>query len=95
MALKIDSLSPISGKAGSSVIITGSGFGNTQADSKVTFNGVVAAITSWGNTSMIAIVPPRATNGDVVVTVGGVQSNGVYFKTGKLRAPKGIRVKVQ
>jgi hypothetical protein len=74
----ITSLSPTSGKVGTSVTITGANFGSTP--STVTFNGTPATtISSWTPTSIKAVVPSGATTGKVVVTVGGVASNGVSF----------------
>jgi len=67
---------------GASVTITGSNFGVAQSTNVVTFNGVFAYPTSWGNTSIVAPVPSGATTGPVVVTVNNVASNGVTFTVG-------------
>jgi len=75
----IDSLSSLSGFNGTSVTISGSGFGATQGSSSVKFNGIVAAIISWSDTSISASVPSLATSGNVSVTVSGMQSNAVNF----------------
>jgi IPT/TIG domain len=75
----IMSLSPTSGPVGTSVTIAGVNFGATQGTSTVTFNGTVATPTSWSTTSIVAPVPSAATAGNVIVTVGGVASNGVGF----------------
>ncbi len=76
----ITSLNPSSGTVGTPVTITGTGFGTTQGTSAVTFNGTTASsITSWSATSIVAPVPPAATTGYVVVTVGGAASNGQSF----------------
>src|SRR5713101_5801564 len=75
----INSLSPTSGAVGTSVTITGTNFGSTQGSSTATFNGTTATPTSWSATSIVAPVPAGATTGNVVVTVGGVASNGVNF----------------
>ena len=76
----ITSLSPTSAAVGASVTITGTNFGATQGMSAVTFNGTTAtSITSWSTTSIVATVPAAATTGNVVVTVGGVASNGSAF----------------
>jgi hypothetical protein len=75
----ITSLSPASGTAGTSVTISGSSFGPTQSSSAVTFNGAAAAVTNWSTTGITAVVPSGATSGNVVVTVGGLASNGVSF----------------
>src|SRR6202007_3310366 len=50
-----------------------------QGTSTVKFNGTTATPTSWSATSIVAPVPAGATTGNVVVTVGGVTSNGVSF----------------
>ncbi len=75
----ISGLSPNNGPAGTSVTITGTNFGATQGTSTVTFNGTTATPTSWSATSIAVSVPTGATNGNVVVTVGGVASNGINF----------------
>src|SRR4029077_5712154 len=76
----ITTLSPTSGPVGSSVTITGTNFGTTQGTSTVSFNGTTAtSITSWSATSIVALVPAGASTGNVVVSVGGVASNGVIF----------------
>jgi hypothetical protein len=75
----IAGLTPSLGAAGTSVAITGANFGSSQGASTVTFNGVAAVATSWNATSIVAPVPAGATTGNVVVTVGGVASNGSNF----------------
>lgn len=75
----IVSLNPTSGFVGSSVTITGTNFGTTQGSSSVKFNGTTATPTSWGATTIATKVPSGATTGNVVVTVGGIASNGVAF----------------
>jgi len=81
-APSITSLSPTSGAVGTAVTIGGSGFGASQSTSTVKFNGTTATPTSWLATSIVAPVPTAATTGSVVVTVGGVASNGVNFTVG-------------
>ena len=93
LGVSITALSPNRGTAGNSVVITGTGFGATQGTSKVTFNGSVAQVSSWSATSITAIVPQNATSGLVIVTVNGVQTNGLSFKVGgKLGAPGKPRI---
>jgi Concanavalin A-like lectin/glucanases superfamily/IPT/TIG domain len=75
----ITGLSPTSGVTGTSVVITGTNFGNTQGSSTVKFNGVTSTPTAWGATSITAPVPTGATTGSVTVTVTGLSSNGVNF----------------
>ena len=78
---EISGLDPTSGEVGTSVTITGANFG---AGGSVTFAGTGANTTGWSGTSITATVPEGATSGAVVVTVGGVASNGVGFT---VRAP--------
>jgi IPT/TIG domain-containing protein len=80
-AQTISNLSPASGPVGVLVTITGTGFGSTQGSSTVSFNGTTGTPcgTCWSATSISVLVPTGATTGNVVVTVGGVASNGVGF----------------
>ena len=75
----ITSVNPTSGLVGTSVTITGANFGATQGTSTVKFNGIAATPASWSATGIVVPVPTGATTGNVVVTVGGVASNGVSF----------------
>ena len=75
----VTSLSPYSGVTSTSVVIAGGNFGASQGGSTVKFNGVTASPTNWSATSITAPVPGTATTGPVVVTVGGVASNGLTF----------------
>jgi hypothetical protein len=75
----ITSASPTSGAFGASVTIAGTNFGPTQNNSTVTFNGTPATPTSWSDPSIVVPVPNGSTSGNIVVTVGGVASNGVNF----------------
>ena len=79
-APSITSLTPTSGQVGNAVTIAGTNFGTAQGTSTVTFNGTSAGTAgSWGATTIVVAVPTGATTGNVVVTVGGVASNGVSF----------------
>ena len=75
----VTSLSPTSGAVASSVMIMGTNFGSMQGASTVTFNGTTATPSSWSANSITVPVPSGATSGNVVVTVGGVSSNGAIF----------------
>ena len=78
-APSITSLSPTSGAVGAPVTITGTNFGSTQGSGTVKFNGITAAPTGWGATSIAVPVPTGATTGNVVVNASGVASNGKSF----------------
>ena len=74
----ITGLSPVSGIAGTSITISGNGFGSTAGT--VTFNGRAATASSWSDASIIATVPSGASSGPVVVTTSSsVPSNAVHF----------------
>jgi hypothetical protein len=76
----ISTLSPNSGPIGSLVSITGSNFGASQGNSTVSFGGVPAtSIQAWNATSITATVPSTANNGNVIVTVNNLISNGIAF----------------
>lgn len=71
--------SPSQATVGTPITITGTSFGAQQGSSTVTFNGITATATSWSNTSITATVPTGASDGALVVTVNGFQTNGVQF----------------
>jgi IPT/TIG domain len=83
----INSISPTSGPVGTSVTINGVNFGGTQSTSSVTFNNTTANPTNWSDTSITVPVPSAATSGNVVVTVGGLASNGVGFTVTTTSSP--------
>ena len=75
----ITSLSPPAAPAGGSVTVCGSGFGASQGNSQVQFNGISANVTSWSDTSITAVVPSNVTTGPVNVLISGVISNSAQF----------------
>ncbi len=82
----IDSINPTNGAPGTEVTILGSFFGDyNEATCAVYFNGEKAAIKvdgneiQWWDDEIVAIVPTRATTGNVIVEVDGLTSNGVVF----------------
>ena len=78
-AVSITSIFPNEGAVGSAVVISGAGFGSTQSDSVVTFDSVTAAVSSWSDTQIIAVVPTGASTGPVTVDVAGVTATGPTF----------------
>jgi hypothetical protein len=76
----ITALSRSDGVVGTSITITGTGFGTSQGTSTVTFNGTPTTTnTGWSPTSITVPVPSGATTGPLVVTVASVASNGQNF----------------
>jgi RHS repeat-associated protein len=79
-AATITGLSPASGPTGTSVVITGTGFGPSQNDSTLTFYGAAPTnITNWSDTSITATVPAGAVTGPVSITVAGITTTGPVF----------------
>ncbi len=78
-APSITAMSATSGVVGTAITIMGTNFGATQGTSTVKFNGAAASPTAWSATSITAPVPVGATTGNVVVTAGGLASNGAGF----------------
>lgn len=76
---QITGISPNPALAQSLVTVAGGNFGGSQGSSTVTFNGVAAVVNNWNNASISAIVPGNVTQGNVIVTVNGVSSNGIAF----------------
>jgi RHS repeat-associated protein len=77
----VSSVSPSSGPVGTTVTVTGNGFGSTQSDSVLTFDGASdATIVSWNNTQIVAVVPVDASTGPVTVTVANVTADGPSFQ---------------
>jgi uncharacterized repeat protein (TIGR03803 family)/YD repeat-containing protein len=68
----IASISPVAGRPGDSITITGTGFrgqGHPFDPPRVAFNGVYAQVTSFTSTSITAVVPNRLNAGIQTVTV--------------------------
>src|SRR5579859_5868778 len=78
-ALSITSISQNAGPVGSTVTISGTGFGSSQSTSTVDFYGVQASVTSWGDNQIVATVPFEAASGSVGVGVAGVEVIGPPF----------------
>lgn len=77
--ISITGISPTAGSPADVVTITGTGFGSTQSDSVVTFDGVTANVITWSDTSIQAVVPAGAASGPVTVEVAGRTADGPVF----------------
>jgi hypothetical protein len=85
---QVINISPNCGSAGTSVTISGTGFGASKGQGFVTFNGIAAAITSWSSTSIVAIVPTGASSGNIALSTNeGATYNGPSFQIGSLSQP--------
>jgi RHS repeat-associated protein len=76
----ITSIYPTAGAVGTAVTIKGVGFGGTQSNSGVTFNGTAAAISTWSDTQITVAVPTGASTGAVTVEVADIIANGPSFQ---------------
>jgi RHS repeat-associated protein len=72
---------PAGGQIGSTVLISGSGFGATQSSSSVNFYpGIPAQIVSWSDTAIQAIVPGATSTGAFNVQVATLTGQGPSFQ---------------
>ena len=76
---QITSVSPNSGGAGTSIIITGSGFGSSQGSGIAWVGSMPGLVTQWGDGQIVASVDANSVSGIVKVQQNGVWSNGVTF----------------
>lgn len=67
----ITSFSPSSGKIGSTIIITGTGFDATAVNNTVKLNGVPTTVSFSTNTELSITVPANATTGKIALEVNG------------------------
>jgi RHS repeat-associated protein len=77
--LSITGMSTSVAVAGTVVTISRTGFGDQQNSSTVDFHGTSAAVQSWSDTQIQAVVPQFATSGSVNVGVGGIMWYGPHF----------------
>lgn len=68
--LQIISFAPANGSIGTVLVITGTGFGSSISDNRVTVNGRQAVVTAVDNTSITIIVPAAGGSGKIVVKTG-------------------------
>ena len=73
--IKIQALSPTLGEPGTTLTISGSGFGQTQGASSVVINNQPLTITSWSDGTIVGMVPFGAVTGSVYVSIGSSESN--------------------
>ena len=74
---QISGINPSYGAPAALIKITGTNFGATPGS--VTVGGAPSYVVSWSNTAIAIQVPSHATSGNIVVSAGGVTSNGEAF----------------
>ncbi|HEX5431886.1 MAG TPA: IPT/TIG domain-containing protein [Bryobacteraceae bacterium] len=77
---QITTVSPNSGAPGTSVTITGSGFGAAQGSGSVLLGSINGLVTSWSDTQIVASVATGSLSGLVRVQQSGFSSNAIGFK---------------
>jgi M6 family metalloprotease-like protein len=83
----LDGVFPNTGYPGQPVLVSGNYFGEAQGVGSVSFGGkpcAAADYISWTSNSIYVRVPDGAQDGDVVVTVDGLPSNGLPFTVSPL-----------
>ncbi|MFH0800976.1 MAG: C1 family peptidase [bacterium] len=96
----LSSIAPTIVLPGSTVILTGSGFGTSQGSGGVSFNGAPATGYVWSATYIVCKVPDSATTGNVTVTASGGTSSGLPYTiyatgiSGRLLAGSGVALTV-
>jgi YD repeat-containing protein len=68
---RITGVSPTRGPAGTSVTISGTGFGGTVGENAVRFDSVLAAVATASPTELVVTVPTGAATGPITVTASG------------------------
>ncbi|SEW51607.1 IPT/TIG domain-containing protein [Chitinophaga arvensicola] len=77
--LSVQRITPLNGPAGSSVNISGEGFGGTGKPAAVFMNGKEAIVITASDTLLVAEVPEDAGTGPVTVKVDNAESSGQEF----------------
>lgn len=72
-------ISPNTGDVGTSVTISGTGFGPSESYNAVVFNGLAVQASTWTNTQVTVTVPRGATSGPLAVRIGPTISNSHNF----------------
>jgi hypothetical protein len=79
----ISSIEPDSATAGDTVRVRGKNFGGTRGSNNLDFAPEIVArvFFLWTDTLIVALVPDSAATGNVFISVNGIESNGIQFKT--------------
>jgi hypothetical protein len=75
----IDGVDPHAGAPGTSVTITGTGFGNSQGNGYVWLGNQYGIVSSWNSTEIVCIVAGSAQSGTARVFQNGIWSNAINF----------------
>lgn len=75
-------VSPASGPPGTTVTITGSGFGASQGNGQLWLGNMSGVVNSWSDTQVIGTVAAGASSGNAQILQNGVWSNAIPFSAG-------------
>lgn len=78
-APSISAVTPLQGKQGDTIIISGKNFSDVITKNKLTMRGIEASIIEATATSLKVVVPDMVFNGQVKVTVNGKEAVGPDF----------------
>ncbi len=84
----INSLSPSTGAAGTSVTVNGVGFGVSQGSNSIAIAGLTPTVASWSDTAIAFTVPSNAVTGVVKIQRNNFWSNAVTFTVPVGSAPQ-------
>ncbi|TDX00763.1 IPT/TIG domain-containing protein [Dinghuibacter silviterrae] len=76
----IATVTPTSGLAGATVVITGANFSSVPTENQVLFNGTPAVVQSASGTQLTVTAPAGATSGAITLSVNQQQVTGPVFK---------------
>ncbi len=76
----ISSVSPLRGRAGTVVTISGENFSRLRKENSVKFNGVEAKIVTFNEENIYVEVPEGGTTGPLSISVGGKSVEGASFE---------------
>ena len=76
---RIANVSPGAGSPGTTITISGTGFGSAQGNGSIQLGSTAGVVSSWNDTQIVAWVGASAQNGIVQVTQNGIQSNFKNF----------------
>ena len=78
--LRVESVNPASGAAGTSVTVTGGGFGAARGSGSLLLGSASGQVVSWSDTQIVAQVATGSVSGVARVQQGGAWSNAVKFE---------------
>ena len=76
----VTSISPVKGRAGTVVTISGANFSRLRVENSVKFNGVPAKIVTFNEENIYVEAPEGATTGALTITVAGKAVEGPEFR---------------